>query len=78
MYSFYYFCLEVVDIVSCAPGKLAVKTGLPFKEVVSLRRRLLHEHACVPIAASNLWETTNHSLLPTGNIFYYQTKTQCC
>lgn len=56
----------VVDIVTCPPGKLAAKTGLPFKEVVALRRCLLHERAPVPVAASNLWETTNQALLPTG------------
>ncbi len=58
--------LAVVDFVRCAPGRVASKAGIPYKEVVEIRRRLLHECACIPIAASNLWEATNHALLPTG------------
>ena len=58
--------LAVVDFVRCAPGRIASKAGIPYKEVVEIRRRLLHECACIPIAASNLWEATNHALLPTG------------
>ncbi len=58
--------LAVVDFVRCAPGRIASKAGIPYKEVVEIRRRLLHECACIPVAASNLWETTNHVLLPTG------------
>lgn len=65
-----HFFFSAVDIVSCIPGKVTAKTGLPYKDVVALRRRLLHEHACVPVAASNLWETTNQALLPTGNLDY--------
>ena len=58
----------VADFVSCAPGRIASMSGLPYKEVVEIRRNLLHEFGSCPVAASNLWEETKSSsaLLPTG------------
>lgn len=58
---------SVTDYVTCAPGKIASKTGMPYKEVVETRRKLLHQFACIPVTASSLWEATTHSILPTGS-----------
>ena len=60
---------NVEDFIAADLEDLSRKSGVPYKELISIKRVVLAQYSAFPVSGKNLYDEvlTSISILPTGN-----------